>query len=410
MPRRNITISTMDANNTLFGNFVGVDIDQDDEDASHIIAPGYFFVMGGAANESQADNITVEFPLNGEGDAAKLEATTKLFSKMSDDELEYHKKNLGSLSDYSGSFVDHTITDFGRGYRAGARVVSGAPNTNKIYMRSESSIRLEMNGQTLDVMPKFLDDSSYFNSIALNPHHSPYIVKELRTQKNVVLKDRTVHKFERINGWKYFFTADAPSYTEGKQGMHATNTQCFQLKSQNQMKGSEAVIIGDVYAHQEDEKARWVMPRGISFCWSNHLSHNKSTGFKLYHMWFLVKLKGEKVARYVEVWNGGFVSPEDPNLIVGDDWTDYQGSNNKSGALRLFTRKDDYDYCMKYKAKLIGIYIHLANPKQNAVFNNFLDMFNVRLLFDTVDHPGSKIIIPPPTRMVDAQTYGMRIA
>ena len=405
MPRRNLTISTMDANNTLFGNFVGIDVDPDNPEATQVLSPGYFGVMGGSSNEAGLEGKTVELGLIGEGNGAKAEATIRLFSNMSDEEKQTHLDELGTLTTLSGVFADHTITDFGRGFRNGA-LVKVAVIGSDVYIRWDAKI--ELKGKTLDVMPSFLSNSSYFMKKAFNPHKSPYIVKELRTQKNVVLKDRTVHKFERINGWEYFFTADAPSYTEGKQGMHATNTQCFQVKSQNQMKGSEAVIVGDVLAHQEDEKARWVMPRGISFCWSNHLSHNKSTGFKLYHMWFLVKLRGEKVARFVEIWNGGFVSDE-PNAIEGDDWSNYQGGNGKSGAIRTFTRKDDYDYCMKYGAKLIGIYIHLANPKQNAVFNNFVDFFNVRLLFDTVDHPDSKIIIPPPTRMIDAQRYGMRI-
>lgn len=292
------------------------------------------------------------------------------------------------------------IVDRGSGYNLGDKLSSSPGITLSLQNMEET-----------DIMPRGLQGArnGYWENKAHNPHKTPWVARNLRGIDNVEYGYRTSHKFERINGWEYLWTAHSPSDRSGNQGKNATGTSCLQVKTQNQMKGTNSLLLGEPNAHQTTTEQRWVCPRGFQYQWTNFRSHSNSKGLRIENIWFLMKFKDEKITRLAPIIeNSQFMGK---NYVEGDNMVgNYQGSDNKYGKIQAFMSDEDYFYCQENRAACIGMLFFFGNAKQSAVYNNFLDFYAFRLLFDTESHLNSLQIIPPPMTMDDYQEYGTRLA
>ena len=258
-------------------------------------------------------------------------------------------------------------------------------------------------------IPDFLTGptNSYWQNNFINPHKSAIIIRNLRETRQIKL-DQSGHKFESCHGWKYLFTAGSPSEKSYAQGYNDSDTRATQFKTQNQIAASQAVVFGHALAHQVEEKQRWSNPRGIQFCWSDKHSKDNSKGLSLHVMHLLYKFGDEKITRYAPlIMDGNFANDGE---YRGDNPFIFHKGEGSNGFVRTFLSDDDYEYLTEKRAAAIGIYIVYKNAGQSAVYNNYMNYFNFRFLFNKESFPRSRVIVSAPNRMIDYQTSGFRIA
>ena len=147
-----------------------------------------------------------------------------------------------------------------------------------------------------------------------------------------------------------------------RMDIKATDTPCLLFKTQNSIQASQALIFGNVLAHQENEKQRWMIPRGFQFCWANTGSAPNSYGLQLQAVWMLWKFKGEKVTRYNRIIEGSKFMDVGQQLY-DKHMDDYQPSNNKHGVIRAFMTENDFKYLHEKRAACVGMYMRYGNHK-----------------------------------------------
>ncbi len=220
----------------------------------------------------------------------------------------------------------------------------------------------------------------------------------------------TGNKFERVNGWQSIFTGTHPSPDLGPKGWNATGTKNFQFKTDNMISAHQAIILGNVYGHQKNEKQRWAIPEGLMFSWTNKNSKKNSHGIRLKSIRLLWKLKGERTTTFNElIENGEIVDPANSEVLGANPFV-YNKGNGAWGAMKFYMPSDEYELLHKREAACIGIFIMYENHSQGANYDNVIDYFNFRFLFNRQAHPNYKMLLPGSSSMVDYQTYGFRIA
>lgn len=311
------------------------------------------------------------------------------------------------ITDRDGFIINVKIVEQGVGFSDNVQLIG----ENNGLGRKDFKIRLE--GEDTGI-----SDSTIFNGVEksfwqndyISPHKAPFIIRSLKgmTQLSV---DMSGHKFESVHGWQNLFGASRHSNKFPKNGYNATDTSCLLFKTQNSIQASQGLMFGNILAHQVEERQRWMIPRGVQFCWSNTGSAPHSYGLQLQAIFLLWKLSDEKVTRYTTLIDGSkFINQEGSRILFHDHLNRYQEGNDRYGVIRAYMKDEDFEYLHQKRAACIGCYMRYGNHKQGTFYDNFVSIFNYRFLFSQQSHPSSRIIIPPAAMMIDYQQRGPRLA
>ncbi len=314
---------------------------------------------------------------------------------------EYYGMSLEGRWEFA---INVNIEQTGLAYKNNDEVYT----SNQSYGKSGREIRVKIktrnNGWQLASVSGAT--KSYWENNYINPKGAPYVVRELMGTRQQIL-DISGHKWGGVHGWQYTFSnnSQVPGYR--KYGLNATDTSGLQIMTDNCIGASQGLVLGNILAHQTSEKQRWVIPKGISYCWDNRHSANNAHGLNLQAIKLLFKLGNEKITRYVSlVESSQFTGRGETfysNTLVNN------GSNNKVGVLRCFMTDDEFKYLHEYNARCIGTYMRYGNHSQGSFFDNVINFFNYRFLYSEESYSKSKMILPSPVEMQISQTKGIKL-
>ena len=309
------------------------------------------------------------------------------------------------VTGYDFFAINVLINDVGIGYKSGDLVrTSGKADKQggveivlKIATRNAGWQLSNLNAAT----------KSYWENNYINPKGAPYVVRELMgTRQNIL--DISGHKFGGVHGWQYLFSNNQPFGTYKKYGTNATDTPGLQLMQDQCIEASAGVVFGNILAHQNTQKQRWVIPKGISFLWDQRGSHNHGYGLQLQDMRLLFKLRGEKVTRFVHLINDKQFVTKGETLYT-DHLASYVDGKSRQGGVRSFMSDEEYQYLHDHGGRCIGTYIRYGNHKQGTFYDNVVNYFNYRFLFSEQSYSKSKMILPSPVTMDDSQNKGLQL-
>ena len=320
-------------------------------------------------------------------------------------EAEYGR----NLSGTDGFAINITLIEFGVGYSVGDTISTydqadknGAELSLKIETGIDNGWAL---GSKVAGTPKAFWQNHYIRPTALN-----LTVRELRGLQQRKLAWGGDHKMMGVHGWQYIFSNNEPIDGYKKYGDNATDTSGLQLMNDKSIAGSTTVVFGNAEAHQFDNIQRWVLPMGVSFCWNNRHGRNdsKAKGLRLREMHLFFKFADEKIARSVHlIHNWDFVYKG--QTYYNDHLKYYQDGVSRQGVVQAFMRPEDFSYLHEKNAKCIGTQIRYDYAKQTTQSDNVVNIFNYRFLFSEQSYPNSRMIIPSPAAMKNAERKGFHL-
>lgn len=305
----------------------------------------------------------------------------------------------------NGKIVGYQLVSPGYGYTPGGIVTISEGGKSTATFSFDDIQGTAITNGTLSGPEKSFWENNHYNVKGIGNLYYRELGKNTTHKINV-----TGNKFERVNGWQNLFTGSHPSADLGPKGYNATGTRNFQIKTDNMISAHQAIIIGNVYGHQKNEKQRWAIPEGLMFSWTNKNSKKNSWGLRLKSIRLLWKLAGERTTTFnLLIDNGEFIDPSNSEVLGANPFV-YNDGRSAWGAMKFYMPKEDYELLHKRGAACIGMFIMYENHSQGANYDNVIDFFNFRFLFNREAHPNYKMILPGSSSMVDYQTYGFRIA
>lgn len=251
---------------------------------------------------------------------------------------------------------------------------------------------------------------SFIQNNAYDVKNSGMVVRDVLENRNIPLDLGVGRRLDGITGWQTMFSSTSRNNSGSTgSGGASTATDHLNFHLNEQMEKDVAFVVGNLLAHQVNEKQRWVLPRGFSFTWDSFGSYDKARHFMLREMMFLWKLKGDKTTRATYLVKGSEIV-NDGSVYGWDIMNGYPSKGDENmGGLQGFVSDEEYERLTSNRAALIGMYFRFRVPKQNVISKRNMNIHNFRLIFDTVESPNSVLILPPPTRMIDYQEVGYRI-
>lgn len=311
-----------------------------------------------------------------------------------------------SLDGVDGFAINVTIVELGIGYTKGSEATTAGQASSKGI---EITIKIDTvtdNGWALG--NKVLGSpNSFWENNYIRPTARNITVRALRGLKQRKLANNSDHKMMGVHGWMYLFSNNAPIEGYKKYGDSATDTSGLQLMNDKSIAGQTSVVFGHAEAHQYNDIQRWITPRGISFCWNNrHGRNSKSKGLRLREVCLFFKFGDEKITRSVPLIEN-FEFLYKGQTYYDDHISYYQSDVDKSGVVQAFMSPDDFHYLHEKNAKCIGTQMRYNYASQTTQSDNVVNIFNYRFLFSENSYPNSRMIIPSPASMKDAQSKGL---
>lgn len=216
-------------------------------------------------------------------------------------------------------------------------------------------------------------------------------------------------------GYKYLLTANSkPGRPQGVNQRDYLNgpddaTGLF-VNSQATMtavKKEMAWGIGSTYGCHEYTKARWCCPVGIQFNWTNENSGStniEGAGDLNQHRYskffFLFQEKEHYKLQYAPlIWDYKY---QNLGSKTGSDLTAERKGSSHNGFVRMFLSNTDINYLKSHRCALVGMGGRGTYYDASGTERWHTEAFwNVKFLFDTVEHPNSRIVWQEPTPMFD---------
>ena len=326
-------------------------------------------------------------------------------SQLEIERSEWETKYGMGLGGVEGFAINVTLVEFGIGYTEKSNAwtqeasVKGLEITIRIVTVTDNGWAL---GNKVMGSPNSFWENNY-----IRPTARDFTVRALRGLDQRKLDQKGDHKMMGVHGWQYLFSNNSPIEGYKKYGDSATDTNGLQLMNDKSIAGQTSVVFGHAAAHQWNDIQRWVTPRGISFCWNNkHGRNSKSKGLRLREVCLFFKFADEKITRSVPLIEN-FEFLYKGQTYYDDHVSYYQSDVNKSGVVQAFMSPDDFDYLHQKNAKCIGTQMRYNYASQTTQSDNVVNIFNYRFLFSENSYPNSRMIIPSPASMKDAQYKGL---
>lgn len=265
------------------------------------------------------------------------------------------------------------------------------------------------------------------------------ILKHIDTKANADLDDITGHRYTGVVGWKKFFTATSPN-TGGFKVLDNDGDKgsCLQIRDQHNIGGiSAGLYIGGITGHEE-ANCHWMHSViGIQFQWTNrNVTHKNAGGLQLLALWLCYMDPDYGIIQYAPVcgdkqWQGDVtIIGDDPAAQIWDGDSpgtpihevdgrsepssravpqrDTRGvidnAQEANGRVIAYVKDSHIEKIRKNKMTFVGLYLSTIPGGNIGSYDNFWDIFSVKLLVHKRNEPESNSVkmISEPKSLRDA--------